>query len=330
MTRIENVSVVVPTYGREAVLVETLRRLLDAVPAPGELLVVDQTDRHAESTERVLREEHRAGRLRWIRHRPPGVVGAMNRGLAEARGEIVLFLDDDILPSPNLPAAHRAVYRAFPEAWAAVGRVLQPEDDDTPEPGGVGGKIGRRRGDRPSSPLRRDLEFRFNGIEPAWVENVMAGNLSVRRDRALAIGGFDENFLPPVAYRFETEFAKRLIAAGGRIRFEPSAEIRHLRAVSGGTRSIGSHLTSASPLHGVGDYYYALRRGRGWDRASYLARRPFREVRTRFHLRHPWWIPVKFIGELRALVLAFRLYRRARAGRPPNRAPPSSEAERPC
>jgi hypothetical protein len=33
-------------------------------------------------------------------------------------------------------------------------------------------------------------------------------------------------------------------------------------------------------------------------------------VRTRFHLRHPWLIPVKFLGELRALGLAWRISRR--------------------
>lgn len=157
--------------------------------------------------------------------------------------------------------------------------------------------------------LRADLDFRFSGGNPDWVTNVMAGNLSVKRERALDVGAFDGNFIPPVAYRFETEFAKRLVAAGGRIRFEPAASIRHLRAARGGTRSHGSHLSSASPVHGVGDYYYALRCGRGWERLRYMARRPFREVRTRFHLRHPWYIPVKLVGELRALLLALRLYR---------------------
>ena len=140
----------------------------------------------------------------------------------------------------------------------------------------------------------------------------MAGNLSVRRDRALAIGGFDPDFVPPVSFRFETAFAKRLVAAGGRIRFEPAAEVRHLRATRGGTRIHGNHLASASPLHGVGDYVYALKHGRGLERLGYIARRPFREVRTRFHLRHPWFIPVKFVGELRALFMALRLARGAR------------------
>jgi GT2 family glycosyltransferase len=243
----------------------------------------------------------------------------MNRGLREARGEIVLFLDDDIVPSPNLIEAHREAYERYPEAWAVAGRVLQPEDGKenaetlrseagkTPGENGKNVRFFSLSAFQPFSFLREDLDFRFNGRSPAWVTNVMAGNLSVRRARALAVGGFDENFIPPVSFRFETEFAKRLVAAGGRIRFEPAAEIRHLRAARGGTRSIGSHLASASPLHGVGDYYYALRCGRGWDRWGYMVRRPFREVCTQFHLRHPWWIPVKFVGECRALALALRL-----------------------
>jgi glycosyltransferase involved in cell wall biosynthesis len=123
----------------------------------------------------------------------------------------------------------------------------------------------------------------------------------------LAVGGFDENFIPPVSFRFETEFARRLATGGGKIRFEPQAAIRHLRAGSGGTRARGGHMASASPLHGVGDTYYALRCGRGWDRLWHILKRPFREVHTKFHLRHPWWIPVKFIGELRAIRLAVQL-----------------------
>ena len=79
---------------------------------------------------------------------------------------------------------------------------------------------------------------------------------------------------------------------------------------SGGTRSAGSHLDSASPRYGVGDYYFAMRQGAGWDCFSYCVRRFFREVRTRFHLRHPWYIPVKLLGELRAVRLAAQLYRR--------------------
>ena len=89
--------------------------------------------------------------------------------------------------------------------------------------------------------------------------------------------------------------------------YEPAASIRHLRAERGGTRRFGNHLCSWSPVHGVGDYYFALRNGIGLESLIYMAQRPFRETCTRFHLRRPWWIPVKLAGELLALLWGIRL-----------------------
>ncbi len=297
-------SIVIPTFNREQVLVDTVNALLPLMEElyhiqggdRCELLLIDQTPRHEPGTESRLSELADAGRLRWLRLAKPNLTGAMNRGLLEAHGELVLYIDDDIIPAPALLIGHLQAHAQNPQAWAVVGQVLQPDQRPETHPH-------RPRG----SALWRDLDFAFNGTEPAWIENVMAGNLSLKRERALALGGFDERFPPPVASRFETEFAKRLVVAGGRIYFAPEASIHHLAAASGGTRSRGSHLTSASPRYGVGDCYYALRCGRGWDRVWYLLRKPFREVRTRFHLRHPWWIPVKLVGEVRALGKALKL-----------------------
>ena len=162
--------------------------------------------------------------------------------------------------------------------------------------------------------MRRDLEFPFDSTGACSVSNVMAGNLSVKRDVALAAGGFDERFVA-VAYRFETEFCRRLRRTGAEVRYDPRAVIHHLKAGSGGTRTWGHHLTSIRPAHSVGDYYFALRESRGVERWSYIARRLLRETTSRFHLSHPWWIPVKLVAELRGLRMAFALSRDARGRR---------------
>lgn len=293
------VTVAIPTYGRERVLVDTLAQVLALQPEPAAVLVVDQTQRHEPGTERQLSDWAKAGAIAWVRLERPSTVHAMNTALLRAATPYVLFLDDDIVPAPGLLGAHEAAFLVAANTWAVAGQVLQPGEEPCDQPAPA-----RLRG------LRRGLDFRFNSARPDWVFNVMAGNLCVRRQQALALGGFDENFIAPVAYRFETEFAHRLLAAGGRIRFEPQASIRHLRAASGGTRTQGSHLTSPSPVHGVGDYYFALRQA-GLPRGlPYMLRRPIREVCTRYHARHPWWIPVKLVGELRAMVLALRLWHR--------------------
>lgn len=291
-------AVVIPTLGRDEVLVRTVEELLAQRPLASELLVVDQTSCHKQETEDRLAELHKCGRIRWMRLPYASQPGACNAGLRAARSPLVLFLDDDIHLDPGFLRAH---VQAFSSGgiWAVAGQVLQPrqaEDTDyrhIPETG----------------PLA-DLRFPFNSARRCIIRNGMSGNLCVRREKALEVGGFDENFLPPVSYRFDSDFCKRLCSAGGQILFEPTARIYHLREPSGGTRSVGNHMASASPLHGQGDYYFALRRGVCFATLRYILCRPLREVRTRFHLSHPWWIPVKAVGELRALALAVSLFRR--------------------
>ena len=150
----------------------------------------------------------------------------------------------------------------------------------------------------------RDLAFRFTHDEPCDVQNVMAGNLCVDRERALSIGGFDERY-SAVAYRFETDFALRMIAAGGRIRYEPAASIRHLKAPGGGVRAFGDHRSSPSPSHSMGDYYFARKHVPQFWR--YVGVRLRSNVLTRYHLRHPWAIAPKIIGELRGLIAGVRM-----------------------
>lgn len=290
-------TVAIPTFGREQVLVDTVRQLLSQKPPVAEILVIDQTPVHEAETESALSRLHFDGRIRWERLEKPSQACALNHGLRVATQDFVLMLDDDIRVDADFAQAHMSAF-VDESVWAVVGQVLQP--GETPMQ-----SLKHRSADGPLA----DLDFPFCSAHAAWISNGMSGNMTVRRERALSLGGFDENFLPPVSYRFDTEFCKRLRRAGGRIRFEPTARIHHLRANRGGTRSSGSHLGSASPIHGMGDYYFALRQGLGRKTIGYMLRRPFREVCTRHHLRHPWAIPLKLLGELRALVAAVRLYR---------------------
>ena len=300
MMRSLDVSVVIPTLGRDEVLTGTISSLLNLTQRPREILVVDQTPKHAEETENRLRRWDSDGAIRWIRLTEPSITRSMNHGLREAESPLVLFLDDDIKPRSELVAVHAEGHGEAADRWATVGQVIQPwqQPEDLDAPRGLDG-------------LRVDEDFPFHSTRDLDVQNVMAGNLCVNRERALSIGGFDENF-QGAAYRFETDFARRVVRAGGRIRFLGRAGIDHLRVEKGGTRTAGSHLTSVSPRHGVGDHYYAMRHAESAAQAhAYCLRRIFREVRTKFHLTHPWWIPVKLIGEIRAYLAAKRPGRNA-------------------
>lgn len=63
-TATSRLSRVIPTCRRERVLVETVQRLLALVPAPDEIIVVDQTPRHEPETETGLGALEQAGRIR--------------------------------------------------------------------------------------------------------------------------------------------------------------------------------------------------------------------------------------------------------------------------
>lgn len=278
------ISVVIPTYRRSGVLLDTIRHLLKQSPPPLEILIVDQTEEHPPEVAEALRRADVVGQIRWLRLDRPSITEAMNVGLKSARGEVVLFLDDDIIPAPGLIAAHEGVQREG-RFKVVAGQVLQPGEE--PDVGA-------------GSP------FRFRSSAGQVVGEFMAGNVSMDRRLALLLGGFDENFVR-VAYRFEAEFSSRLKAAGIQILFEPAASIRHLKVGSGGTRSFGHHLTTAKPSHAVGAYYYVFRTGSVAGRPLRAAQRIVRAVATRHHLRHPWWIPATLAAEVGGLCWAARL-----------------------
>jgi GT2 family glycosyltransferase len=282
-----NISVIIPTYKREQVLLDTIEHLLRLAIRPPEIILIDQTTSHDHATSNLLAKLTEQGNIRWIRLANPSIPHAMNVGLKEAINEIVLFLDDDIIPDKKLIEAH---LHAHQEGHTIVaGQVLQP-------------------GEEPSSDEFPGL-FMFRCNERMHIRELMAGNFSIRRNLALSLGGFDENFIH-VAYRFETEFAERALAAGESIFFEPAASIRHLKARSGGTRSYGEHLRTIKPSHCVGEYYYLMRSKGVGRRLLRMAARPLRAVRTKHHLRNPWWIPLTLASELLGFLWAGILFLR--------------------
>jgi GT2 family glycosyltransferase len=285
MTSPAPITLALPTFGRDRVLAETIRHVLTLVPPPAEVIVLDQTKRHDPEILRSLEAWHHSGAIRWLRLSEPLIPGAMNRGLLEASHPVVLFVDDDIIPHSGLVEAHA---RALEETGAALvaGRIIQPW------------QVGRD--------FSGDDGFHFATIRPAWIQEFMGGNFSVRRDIALGLGGFDERFVR-VAYNFEAEFAHRLRRAGFRIYYEPTASMHHLRVSTGGTRKFGDHLRSFRPNHAVGAYYFILRTWSGWQSLGRFMSRPLKAIATRYHLRRPWWIPATLVAELTGMAWALVL-----------------------
>lgn len=284
------ISVAIPTYGREDVLLNTIYDVLKLLHDKDEILIIDQTEHHDVETQKILDTLALKGEIRLFKLIYPSITRAMNAALRHANSDRVLFLDDDIIPDSELIKAHKAAGIKYPDCIVA-GRVLQPWHKGQAD---TNHKI-----------------FLFNSLEERRVESFMAGNVSIPRAKAIEVGGFDTNFIR-VAYHFEAEFSNRWTNSGGTIIYEPAALIHHLKAKGGGTRSYGKHLETLKPDHAVGRYYYnlckfgphlSLKRSLG-DLAKSIV--------TKHHLKNPIWVPLTLIAEIRGFLWALTLFKSGR------------------
>jgi cellulose synthase/poly-beta-1,6-N-acetylglucosamine synthase-like glycosyltransferase len=115
------VSVIIPAYNEEAVIVETVRAALSADYPKLEIIVVD--DGSADRTSELVRQYFgRDARVRLLLQSNRGKPSALNHGLSEAAGEIVVSIDADTIIDPEaIPRLVR--HFADPKVGAVAGNV---------------------------------------------------------------------------------------------------------------------------------------------------------------------------------------------------------------
>lgn len=128
------VSVVIPTYNRARWLRDAIRSALQQSHRPLEILVVD--DGSTDDTGKLCADM--GPLVRHIRQEHSGAAVARNRGLEEARGEYVAFLDSDDLWQPRKLEVHLAVHRALPQVGWSISdsQVIDVEGRPLPLPQG--------------------------------------------------------------------------------------------------------------------------------------------------------------------------------------------------
>jgi glycosyltransferase involved in cell wall biosynthesis len=167
-----DVTVVVPTHNRSALLTLTLHSVLWQRHVDLEVIVVD--DGSTDDTAQVL-AALADPRIRRIHHpTPQGVSAARNRGIAEAGGDWVAFVDDDDLWAPDKLARQLQAARNTDRTWAYTGAVS------------VDGALQIVSGTPPPPPEQvAELLPRYNAV-PGGGSNVV-----VRRDLLASVGPFD-------------------------------------------------------------------------------------------------------------------------------------------
>jgi GT2 family glycosyltransferase len=279
-----------PTFGRERVLLDTLDSVLRGLdPARMEVVVADQTPVHEEATSAALHGWAEGGRTRLLTLDQPSLTGARNAILRAARGEVVLFLDDDMILPPGVFEAHLEGFRD-PDLAAVTGQVYNCLDHRSPPPL-----------EDPGRGTRRHVEL----DQACEANNISGGNHSVRREAALRVGGYDEHFVG-AALAEDLDFCQRLMLAGYRIRFEPRAWVIHLGYPSGGC---GINQSRAWPewTHSASAFLYGFRHGFRQRNLGLYLWMAFRHGPGRKEIAaRPWRWPAAWAGFARGLVYGYR------------------------
>lgn len=215
-------SVVICTHDRAGVVGDAIAAAArEARANDAEVLVVDNasTDRTPEAIAAAARE---AGDVvRATREDTLGLSAARNRGLAEARGPVAVYLDDDALPRPGWLAALLAPY-ADPRVACVGGRILLRFP--APPPAWLTPPLHASFSAYDLGPAPRRVRYRHDTYP-------FGANVSFRADTARAAGGFCTMVGPIGRHQLvfdETDLCYRLDQAGWEIRYAPDAVVDHL------------------------------------------------------------------------------------------------------
>jgi GT2 family glycosyltransferase len=227
------ITVIVPARNRSVRLVPTMASVAAQRRRPAEVIVVD--DASTDATRRYLR--HTAERYGWLKvmrnQSNMGYLPSVNRGAAAARGEILVFLNNDTILMPGWLVPLLRTSRSHPDAGVVGGKLLYP-DGRVQEAGGVvfaDGSAAKFGAFDPAltSPLYnflRDVDYCSGAL------------LATPRAVFEELDGFDPAYGP--GYYEDTDYCFRTRESGRRVLYQPGSEIVHLEgATAGGDVSVG-------------------------------------------------------------------------------------------
>ncbi len=223
MTRRLLTSVIVPTYNGAHLLPACLDSLARQTRPPDETIVVD--DASTDETLALL-----AARYPWVRvvrlERNRGFVAAANRGMAEARGEIVVLLNNDTEAEVGWLEALVAPLEQDESLGFCASKLLLFDRRDHLHSAGDSYSVG-------GVPINRGAWRRDDGRydRPERIFGACAAAAAYRRTMLQELGGFDPWF---VSYLEDVDLSWRAQLLGYQCLYVPQARVYHRVSASGG------------------------------------------------------------------------------------------------
>jgi glycosyltransferase involved in cell wall biosynthesis len=203
-------SVVVPTYNRLGRLRQVIAGFEKQTYSSDAYEVIVISDGSTDGTDAYLEALRTTIQLRWLTQANQGPAAARNAGVRTAVGEFIVFIDDDVVPEPELLEEHARSHQEAGLNVVVLGPLLTPEGFEMAP---------WVRWEQEM--LMKQYRAMLKGDWSASARQFYTGNASVRRSHILAVGGFDEDFRRAedveLAYRLASdglEFVFNIRAAG--------------------------------------------------------------------------------------------------------------------
>jgi glycosyltransferase involved in cell wall biosynthesis len=225
------VSVIVPTRDRADLLARCADGVLTRTDyEPIELIIVDNDSREPETLKLLSRLKQDA-RVRIIRHGDGFNYAAMNnRAVREARGEVVVLLNNDVNVLSSVWLEEMVSHALRPEVGAVGAKLLYP--DGRVQHAGIVLGVGHGAGHLFHLSSGHELGYFSFLVLNRQASAVTAACMAVRRSIYLEAGGLDEVNLP-VAFN-DVDFCLRLSERGYAVVWTPYAELQHLESATRG------------------------------------------------------------------------------------------------
>ncbi len=215
------ITVILCTYNRCQSLAKALESAASlTVPEPDEWEVVVVDNNSSDQTRQVVQEfcQRYPRRFHYVFEAQQGKSYALNAGIREGRGDVLAFMDDDVTVEPTW--LRNLTQSLHSTDWAGAGGRILPQRTFTP-PRWLSLK------ERVLGPL---VLFDLGPEAGELTEAPIGTNMAFRRETFEKNGGFRTDLGPRPGSEIrseDSEFSKRLLAAGERLRYEPSAVVYH-------------------------------------------------------------------------------------------------------
>lgn len=201
------VSIIIPTFNRLSRLKQVLAALEQQKYAIDEVEVIVVSDGSTDGTDAFLSSLQTKLNLIFVPQVNAGPAAARNNGIKHAKGEYILFIDDDVVPSPQLVAEHMRLHAQQPNL-IVLGPMLTPADEQ------LSAWV-----DWEQAMLEKQYRAMQSGKWEATHRQFYTGNTSLARQLLMAVGGFDERFRRAE----DVELAYRLLQEDVSFVFNPQA-----------------------------------------------------------------------------------------------------------